>query len=202
MFTSAIVKQSIHFPQATNGAAARKQDCDLAARIVAGDENAVRDLYELYGQRLYAYALRLSSDRTTAEDVTQETLVIAWRTASQFRGEGRLLTWLLGIVHHCTMKALRRAARPIGPLEDDVAANAPSPEEQAQALETGQRIRQGLQELSADHRTVLELVFYQGMSLNEAAEICRCSPGTVKSRLSYARKHLRGVLSRSGEAQR
>ncbi len=65
-----------------------------------------------------------------------------------------------------------------------------------------QWVRQGMQELSADHRAVLELVFYQGMSLYEVAEICRCSLGTVKSRLGYARKHLRGVLSRTREASR
>ncbi len=206
MFSSAIVKQSIRFPQvaqeATNGVSAREQDCDLVARIVAGDENALRDLYDLYGRRLYGYALRLTCDGAMAEDVIQDALVIAWRTAGQYRGDARLLAWLLGIVHHRAMKELRRAARPIAPLEENVAAAEPSPEEQAQSRETGQWVRQGLQALSADHRAVLELVFYQGLSLNEVAEICRCPLGTVKSRLSSARKHLRGVLSRAGEASR
>ncbi len=206
MFSSAIVKQTMRFPQVTqevtNGTSTREQDCNLVARLVAGDEDALRDLYGIYGQRLYAYALRLTSDRATAEDVIQDTLVIVWRTASQFRGDGRLLAWLLGIVHHRAMKALRQAAKPIEPLEENFAAAGPSPEEQAQTLETTLWVRQGLQGLSADHRAVLELVFYQGLSLNEIAEICRCSLGTVKSRLSYARKHLRGVLSRSQEASR
>lgn len=206
MFSSAIVKQSIRFPQVTqevtNGASVREQDCDLVARIVAGDENAVRDLYDLYGQRLYGYSLSLTRDHALAEDVIQDTLVIAWRTASQFRGEGRLLAWLLGIVHHRAMKALRQAAKPVVPLEDNVAAAGPLPEEQAQTRETGQWVREGLQSLSADHRAVLELVFYQGLSLNEVAEICRCPLGTIKSRLSYARRHLRGVLSRAKEASR
>ncbi len=206
MFSSAFVKQTVHFPQPTqevaHRASTREQDCDLVARIVAGDENAVRDLYDLYGQRLYAYALRLTSDHATAEDVIQDALVIVWRTASQFRGDGRLLAWLLGIVHHRAMKALRQAAKPIEPLEEYFAAGGPSPEEQAQARETRQWVRQGLKDLSPDHRAVLELVFYQGLSLNEVAEICRCPLGTVKSRLSYARKHLRGVLSRVEEASR
>ncbi len=95
MYSSALVKQSIHFPpgaqEVPNGATARKQDRDLLARIVAGDEDAVRDLYDLFGQRMYTYALRLCDDHATAEDITQETLVIAWRTASQFRGDGCLL---------------------------------------------------------------------------------------------------------------
>ncbi|MBK8421088.1 MAG: hypothetical protein IPL17_20185 [Anaerolineales bacterium] len=56
-----------------------------------------------------------------------------------------------------------------------------------------------MQSLSPEHRAVLELIFYQGLSLNEAAAVLKCPVGTVKSRLSYARQHLRGVLSRSEE---
>lgn len=206
MLTSAIVKQTVHFPQVTqdvtHDVTTREQDCELAARMVSGDENAVRDLYAGYGQRLYVYALRLTNDPATAEDVTQDALVIAWRTAAKFRGDGRLLAWLLGIVHHRAMKALRQAAQPIDLLEGSTPAAGPSPEEQAQTRETSQWVRQGLEGLSAEHRAVLELVFYQGLSLSEVAEICGCPLGTVKSRLSYARKHLRGVLSRAEEGSR
>lgn len=60
-------------------------------------------------------------------------------------------------------------------------------------------IHQGLQSLSSEHRAVLELVFYQGLSLQEVADVLKCPLGTVKSRLSYARKHLGGALARSQE---
>ncbi len=203
MFSSAIVKQTIRFPQVTqevtHGTSTREQDCDLVARILAGDESAMHELYTRYGQRLYAYALRLTNDPANAEDVMQDTLIVAWRTAGEYRGDGRLLAWLLGIVHHRAMKALDQTVRPLDSLEEDIPGIGPSPEEQAQTRETREWVQQGLQDLSAAHRAVLELVFYQGMSLNEVAEICRCPLGTVKSRLSYARKHLRGVLSRSEE---
>ena len=203
MFSSAIVKQTVRFPQVTqevtHGTSTREQDCDLVARILAGDESAIRDLYGRYGQRLYAFALRLTNDPATAEDVTQDTLIIAWRTAGEYRGDGRLLAWLLGIVHHRAMKALEQTARPIHSLDDNTPGMGPSPEEQAQSRETSEWVQEGLQDLSTAHRAVLELVFYQGMSLNEVAEISRCPLGTVKSRLSYARKHLLGVLSRRQE---
>ncbi len=65
-----------------------------------------------------------------------------------------------------------------------------------QASEQARWIRQGLNGLSLEHRAVLELVFYQGLSLAEVAQICDCPLGTVKSRLSYARQYLRSVLSR------
>jgi len=176
-----------------------EQDSDLLRRMKAGDDDAVRDLYAQYGQRLYAYALRLTNDPATAEDVTQSTLVTAWRTAHKFRGEGRLIAWLLGIVHHTAMKAIRNAPQFLDEAEETIPETQPSPEDQAQSGETKRWVRQGLQSLSPEHRAVLELVFYQGLSLNEAAEVLNCPLGTVKSRLSYARQHLRGVLSRTEE---
>ena len=179
-------------------------DLDLIRRMKAGDDDAVRDLYTRYGQQLYAYALHLTNDPATAEDVTQNTLVTAWCTAHAFRGDGRLIAWLLGIVHHSAMKALRSpsASRPLDEIEETAPGTNASPEDQAQAEEMKRWVRQGLQDLSTEHRAVLELVFYQGLTLNEVAEVCQCPLGTVKSRLSYARQHLRGLLSRTEEVWR
>jgi RNA polymerase sigma-70 factor (ECF subfamily) len=200
MFSPAAAKQIPHFPCETQNVkhnmTAQEQDLDLIRRMTSGDENAMRELYAAYGQRLYVYALRLTNDHAVAEDVTQETLVITWRTAGSFRGEGRLIAWLLGIVHHSAMKCLRHASQP---LDEAAPASNASPEEQAQAEDMKRWVRKGLQDLSTEHRAVLELVFYQGLTLQEVAEICHCPLGTAKSRLSYARRHLRGVLGRSEE---
>jgi RNA polymerase sigma-70 factor, ECF subfamily len=175
-------------------------DLGLIRRMRAGDDDAVRDLYALYGQRLYAYALRLTNDPATGEDVTQNTLVTAWRTARTFRGEGRLIAWLLGIVHHTAMKTLRGDAHYLDDLaEETVSVDQPSPEEQAQVKDERRWVRQGMQSLSPEHRAVLELVFYQELSLNETAQVLNVPVGTVKSRLNYARNHLRGVLARTEE---
>jgi RNA polymerase sigma-70 factor (ECF subfamily) len=174
-------------------------DVEIIRRVKAGDDDAVRDLYTNYGQRLYVYALRLTNDADIAEDVTQTTLVTAWQTANTFRGEGRLIAWLLGIVHHTAMKSLRHMHQPLDDMEETVSGNQPTPEDQAEVGETKRWVRQGLQSLSPEHRAVLELVFYQGLSLDEVAKVCGCPLGTVKSRLSYARQHLRGVLSRTEE---
>jgi RNA polymerase sigma-70 factor, ECF subfamily len=203
MFSSAIAKQIPRFHRETqsikHSMTTQEQDLDLIRRMASGDENAMHELYAAYGQRLYAYALRLTNDHAVAEDVTQETLVTAWRTAGNFRGEGRLIAWLLGIVHHSALKSLRHASQPLE--ENAVGINA-SPEEQAQAEELKRWVRKGLQNLSSEHRAVLELVFYQGLTLQEVAAVCNCPLGTVKSRLSYARRHLRGILSRSEESWR
>jgi RNA polymerase sigma-70 factor, ECF subfamily len=174
-----------------------EHDVDLVRRMVNGDEAALQDLYAAYGQRLYAYALRLTNDPAMAEDVVQEVLVSVWRTAGRYRGEGRVLAWLLGIVHNIAIKAMRN--RPL-PISDELEATLPaanvSLEEQVEASEQARWVRQALNDLSTEHRSVLELVFYQGLSLAEVAQVCNCPSGTVKSRLSYARQYLRSVLSR------
>jgi RNA polymerase sigma-70 factor (ECF subfamily) len=174
-----------------------EHDVELVRLIAAGDEPALRELYLVYGQRLYAYALRLTDDPALAEDVVQEALVAVWRTAGRYRGQGRVLAWLLGIIHHMALKSIRRRTKPTTKeLEDSLPATAASPEEQTQASEQARWVRHGLEGLSSEHRAVLELVFYQGLSLEEVAQVCSCPLGTVKSRLSYARRHLRGELSR------
>ena len=209
MFSSAVAKQTLHVQQTTksidHSMTAQEQDFELIRRMISGDENALRELYAVYGQRLYAYALRLTNDPGRGRRCDPGYARYCLAHARKFRGEGRLIAWLLGIVHHnaaeepCGTRPSRSKSRETVP-----AANA-SPEEQAQAGEMKRWVRQGLQSLSTEHRAVLELVFYQGLTLNEVADVCKCPLGTVKSRLSYARQYLRGVLAgmrRAGDEPR
>jgi RNA polymerase sigma-70 factor (ECF subfamily) len=172
-------------------------DETLAERLAAGDETALHELYAEYGKRLFAYALRLTNDTAKAEDVVQDVLVVVWRTAGRYRGEGRFIAWLLGIVHHTAMNALRHSSISITEeMEDSIPSKSLPPESQAQRNQQGEWVRQGLESLDPDHRAVLELVFYQGLSLDEISRVCQIPLGTVKSRLSYARQHLKGILIR------
>ncbi len=181
-------------------------DRELVRQVAAGDENALRKLYDAYGQRMYAYALRITGDPAAAEEAVQESLVAAWQGAGRFRGEGasggRAIAWLLGIVHHKALNQVRWSrGRRTGSLEDEaleVPARDALPEAQAAAGDRRRLVRAGLEELSLEHRLALELVFYQGLTLNEVAEVCGCPVGTVKSRLNYAKASLRGALSRAG----
>lgn len=177
------------------------QETNLIRLIAAGDETALRELYARCGQRCYAFALRLTGDPAIAEDVVQDTLVVAWQSAAKYRGDGRVITWLLGIVHHISMKTLRHRSQPITPvMEAELTDPGSTPEELTRMNERTVWVQRALQTLSPQHRAVLELVFYQDLSLEEAARVCRCPVGTVKSRLSFARKHLRGALERMGNS--
>jgi RNA polymerase sigma-70 factor, ECF subfamily len=201
MFADTLTKK-IQLVEQGNRVAARSMtgdelDSELVQRMAAGDDTALRELYAAYGQRLYAYALRLTDDPAQAEDVLQDTLLVVWRTAGRFRGDGRVIAWLLGILHHTAIKSLRRRSQPISDvMEETIPTPGLSLEEAVQADEQAQVVRRGLQSLSPEQRAVLELAFYQKLSLKEVAEVCGCPVGTVKSRLSYARQQLRRILSR------
>jgi RNA polymerase sigma-70 factor (ECF subfamily) len=177
------------------------KDVELVRRVASGDEDALRALWATYGQRLYAYALHLTGDSAAAEEVVQDSLVAAWQGARRFRGESRAIAWLLGIVHHKALNALRSLTQQ-RPFSDEstaeIPSSEPSPDEQAVRSEQSLLLKSGLDRLSLEHRTVLELVFYQGLSLSETAEVCGCPMGTVKSRLSHAKSSLRGALYREG----
>jgi RNA polymerase sigma-70 factor (ECF subfamily) len=177
-------------------------EADLLKRIARSDEDALQAVYTAYGQRMYAYALRLTGDPATADETLQESLMAVWQGAGRFRGEGRVIAWLLGIVHHKAMNHLRK--KTAVSLDDELAfadeipAHDPLPEQQAVMKDRQISLKSGLEQLSMEHRTVLELVFYQGLSLEETAGVVGCPVGTVKSRLSYAKTSLRGALTRSG----
>lgn len=184
----------------TRSATLPDADTGLIARMAAGDEGALSALYAAYGRRLFAYAVRLTGSLPIAEEVVQDSLFAAWQGAGRFRGDSRVLTWLLGIVHHQALNATRRKRLPAAPLDEaaPVPDSGNSPQVLAEAAERRGALRAALRELSRDHRAALELVFYQGLSLAEAAAVMRCPVGTVKSRLSYAKAHLRGALAQAG----
>ncbi|MHB1133103.1 MAG: RNA polymerase sigma factor [Chloroflexota bacterium] len=174
-------------------------DALLVRRLAEGDEEALRSLHAVYGRRLFAYALRLTGDRALAEEVLQDSLLGAWRGAREFRGEGRVLAWLLSIVHRQALNATRRKQLPVaGPEAAEAASGDAGPEDLAAAGDRRRMLARALTELSPDHRTALSLVFFQGLGLAEVARVCDCPVGTVKSRLNHAKARLRQALGRAG----
>ena len=174
-------------------------DQALLAQISAEDTQAMQTLYQKYGKRMYTYALRLVEDRQTAEDVLQDSLLTVWQKAHTFRREGRVIAWLLGIVHNKAMRSFRRKPTvALDIFEDHLPDTSEPPTEQAQQNERKGLLRAGLGQLSIEQRTVLELVFYQGLSMKETAKVIGCPVGTVKSRLNTAKENMKGILNRQG----
>ncbi len=186
-------------PRTMNNYLSSSSDEDLLKGISRKDKAALDSLYMRYGQRLFAYALRLTENPAMAEDVLQEGLLIVWRKARTFRGEGSVLSWLLGIIRIKALQTYRQ--KPLDSIEEsdiEIPDDSISLETRVSSQEQDARVRAALQRLSPEHREVLELIFYQGLSQREVAQVCKCPVGTVKSRLSYARQQLRGILTRDG----
>lgn len=163
------------------------------------DEALVRTVYEEHGRALLAYATRLlGGDRVAAEDVVQETLVRAWRNPQVLtNGKGSTRGWLLTVTRNLVTDRVRaRAARP---QEVPEAPDRPPVErDHADAVVASVTVLSALEDLSADHRGVLDQIYFQGRSLGEAATALGIPPGTVKSRSYYALRALRENLTARG----
>jgi RNA polymerase sigma-70 factor (ECF subfamily) len=165
------------------------------ARPRARDEALVHAVYQEHGRAVLASATRLTGDRGAAEDVVQETLLRVWRHPEVVaNGRGSTRGWLLTVARNIVTDRIRaRAARP---REVPEAPDTPPVErDHADGVATSVTVLAALEELSDDHRGVLDQIYFQGRSLGEAATALGIPAGTVKSRSYYALRALRGQLS-------
>lgn len=169
-------------------------------QIAGGDRDAFEKLYKAYAARLFRYLFSVVGDANAAEELANDVMVAAWKGAAQFKGQSKPSTWLFGIAHHKALNELRRRQPHVVDIEQ--ASEIPSPGEgpdtvvRRQSLE--QSVRGALQSLSPEHREVMELTFYQGLSYQEIAEIMQCPVNTVKTRMFYAKKKLQEALENEG----
>ncbi len=172
----------------------------LMRRLAHRDRQAMGEFYSRFSQPLFAYLVRLIGDPAVAEELLQETMLLAWQKASTFRGDSRPSTWLFGIARNLARNAQRRSQPSTVSLEDETSLAG----SEGVASPAGRRLDlvQALARLSPEHREVVQLVLVQGFTYDEAAHIVGCPVGTVKSRLFYARRQLRGWLQACTEPGR
>jgi RNA polymerase sigma-70 factor (ECF subfamily) len=152
---------------------------------------------EEWAPRVYRFALRLCGDRHAAEDLTQETLLRAWRQRGRLRDQGALRVWLFRITVNLWNDELRRGRLQVaaaGPLSGDEAAPAPSPEKLAAGREELERALRVLAELPPRQREVLYLSTCEGLSSADVAEVLGISTDAAKANLALARKKVRQQL--------
>lgn len=162
-----------------------KSDEALLWSVGQADRAAFRELYDRHADRVYRFALSLVRNGHLAEEVLQETMLAVWKQAEKFRGSSKATTWILGIARNQAYGLLRREKKGER-LPEDPAHEA----DPAEAAEIDVRVKQALETLSPEHQEALHLVFYEEMSLADAAAVLGVPEGTVKSRLYYARKAL------------
>ena len=175
-------------------------DAQLIARISSdATGESLRQLYRSYAGELYGFALNALGDRGSAEEVVQEVFTRAWRHAEAYDpSRGSVRTWLYQIARHAIIDLRRRAAvRPALALHEPSASQEPVGDSIEQAM-LGWQVAAALERLSPDHRQMIRLAHFQGLSMREIAELCDLPIGTVKSRTWYALRSLRLILEEMG----
>lgn len=183
----------------------REQRLVAAAR--GGDGGAFETLVRLYEKRVFALAVRMCGSREDAAEASQEAFLAAWQGLAFFRGESSFSTWLYRLTSNACVDLLRREGRhraAAGPSLDDEEAGLDvpdqtlSPQDEAERRELRESIDRGLEALTPEHRQVLVLREMHQLSYDEIADVLSLDVGTVKSRISRARKQLRNFLLKDG----
>jgi RNA polymerase sigma-70 factor (ECF subfamily) len=178
---------------------ADEADRAVLVRLADGELDALEDLYDRYKTMAYSIAYRITNDAVLAEDVVQDAFLGAWRNAARYvEGRGSVKTWLLAIVHHRAIDAVRRR-RPTTELPDlelppPAAFTLPDVWAEVTAILDAETVQVALRVLSDVQREAIELAYFGGLTQQEIAERTATPLGTVKSRMRLGllamRRHL------------
>ncbi|HEY8582436.1 MAG TPA: sigma-70 family RNA polymerase sigma factor [Capillimicrobium sp.] len=176
-------------------------DEDLMQLVRRGDARAFELIVERHQSVAFGLAFRMTGRRALAEDVVQEALLSLWRSGARYdRARGSVRTWVLGIVHHRAIDAIRRhtvhdkrRASDEG-IEERFESSDRTDVEVARRAEAAE-VRAALQDLPAEQSQVIELAYFGGFTHTEIAEMIEQPLGTVKGRMRLALTKMRGTLA-------
>jgi RNA polymerase sigma-70 factor (ECF subfamily) len=171
------------------------EETELLAGVRARDLRAFERLYRIYQPRLARFLFNLVQRPQLVEEVLNDTMMVVWDTAGSFRGTSKLSTWIFSIAYR---KAIRARLRWPDPVEeqpfDARASNDPGPDEELQQQKLHDALLAAMDELSPDHRAVVDLTYFHGMGYREIADIMNCPVDTVKTRMFHARRRLKQAM--------
>lgn len=166
-------------------------DFELIRRARDGDDAAFQTLVERHARRVHRLALRFCANNADAEDLSQEVWLKAHKSLKTFRGEAEFYTWLRRILIHTFLN--RRARRELVEFDEELFAHNSFDEDFARKL-TADRIREILNEMTAQQRLIFLLKHDEGMTYDEIARSLDCSSGTIKKSLFRTVQKLREKL--------
>lgn len=172
----------------------------LLVRVGDGDERALSALYARYSSMVFSFVIARTPDRTIAEEVSADVWLGCWRSARAFRHDSQVLTWLLGIAKRQIYMHTRRKRLPQISLEETEYAipdNDSDPSDLVVSATEAQALLAALRSLPDDLSEVVRLAWVHEMPYTDIAELVGIPMGTVKSRVSRARRMLREQLRRS-----
>ena len=181
---------------------------DLVSRVQTGDLVAFDSIMLLYRERLYSVIYNMTFNHEDAADLSQEAFVKAFRSLKKFKGKSSFFTWLYRIGVNMTLSHLqRKKARRFFSFEqiteenvsgkylDKFSSSESSSVRNTLLNELHEKLNEALLKLSDKHRTIVVLYEIDGLSHKEIATIMKCTEGTVRSRLHYAKIQLQSLLS-------
>lgn len=170
----------------------------LLAGTAGGSLRAFGQLYDVLYTPLVRFIYRHTQSPSMVEEVLNDVMLVIWQKADSFRGDSRVLTWVLGIARRRVLNRLQREQGWQRKVYDPAPVDGPGLDEDR--LATLEALEWGLAQLSADHRIAIELAYFHGMSCEEIAAVCACPVNTAKTRLHYGRRRLHSVLSEGSQA--
>ncbi len=181
---------------------AEARDRELIGRIRRRDEDAFRGLFDRYAPSAKALALRVVRQSHLAEEIVQEAFMALWRNPDGYdQGRGSVKSWLMGMVHHRAVDLVRReesyrrrAERTALQAIEAESDHADDVIEQIGLPDERRRVRQALDDLPQEQRRVLELMYFEGRTQSQIAEMTGLPLGTVKSRTLLGMRRLRTAL--------
>jgi RNA polymerase sigma-70 factor (ECF subfamily) len=178
----------------------KTSDRELLSRVAAADREALEELYLSYHRRLASFLSRFTRRYENVEEIINDTFMVVWQRAGDFRNASQVSTWIMGIAYRTALKSLRRQKNHSNALSLDE-----SPEQfidPAADMEVRDWLRLGLEQLPLEQRLTLQLAYHMGHSLEEIAVITEVPVGTVKARMFHAREKLRHHLPALGGTPR
>jgi RNA polymerase sigma-70 factor, ECF subfamily len=170
----------------------KERDSALLIAIAAGDRRALEELYLSFHRRLARFLSRFTPRYENVEEIINDTFMVVWQSAKDFRNASQVSTWIIGIAYRTALKSFRRQKNhAVARSLDDYPEQTVDPTLDAEVHDW---LDHGLSRLPVEQRLTLELAYHMGHSLEEIAAITDCPVGTVKARMFHAREKLRQYL--------
>lgn len=177
-------------------------DLELIHAVARQDRAAFEQLYIAYHRKLSRFLMRVAGRYNLVEEVINDTLLVVWQKAGEFREGSQVSTWIIGIAYRRALKSIqhvgvqqRAEAGAFDEVPDEVLLGFAQDHDRVSA----DWLAHGLSKLPLEQRMTLELAYFLGHSCEEIAEITRCPVNTVKSRMHQARAKLRELLPQLAE---
>lgn len=170
-------------------------DEELVVSVATGDRGALSELYERHAPSLFVRLDRRCGDREVVEEAVQDTFVAVWSSAGKFRGEGPVAGWIWGIAIRRLIGVLRKKPKTMVALGKVAEQTVVSAEDQLLVGVEHGDLAGAMDRLSPELRSVVQATVLDGLTMREAGVLLGIPTGTVKTRLSKARRELRGALA-------